>query len=226
MRRRSTFLASPGMLLSAALALALATGCGDSGTIARSEASKLKSGIAHDLGEDMAQQIADAWIPVLAAAAERDFVAGDQDFTTLHAALLHTAAEYSHAVDATIRLLNTAPDQSWRHKMFADAAMGDSGGAAAVPATSFRESFPNPATSEKFDWAEVVVEPWFCRQALEHPRQAGELARALVGMQTDSARFQLYFAEAIGSQAMKAMGEAYDGFKNGGKPAASDAKAR
>ena len=83
------------------------------------------------------------------------------------------AAECSHAVDATIHLLYTAFDRLWRYKMFADAAMGDSRGAAAVPATSFRKRFPNRATSEKFDWAAVVV----------------ELARALVGMQTDSARF-------------------------------------
>jgi hypothetical protein len=218
--------ASPVVVLSTFLAIASFTGCGDSGTIARSEASKLKTGIAQDLGEAMSQQIADAWVPVLAAAAQRDAAAAAQDFAALHVALLRMAAEYGRAVDATIRLLDTAPDQSWRRRMFTDAAMGGSGSADKGTAKSLREQFPSPAASEKFDWTVVAVEPWFRRQSLEHPREAGELARALVGLQADAARLQMFFVEAIGSQAMKAMGEAYDGFKNGGKPPASDATSR
>jgi hypothetical protein len=105
--------------------------------------------------------------------------------------------------------------------MFTDAAMGASGGASAGPAKSLDEHFPKPAASEKFDWTVVAAEPWFRRQVREHPLKAGELASALIGQETDAIRLQMYFVEAIGPQAMKAMGEAYDGFKNGGKPPTS-----
>ena len=218
--------ASPVFLLSTFLVVASLAGCGDSGTIARSEASKLKTGITEELGDTLSQQIADAWVPVLAAAADRDAAAEAQDFAALHAALLRMIAEYGHAVDATIHLLETAPDQSWRRKMFTDAAMGASGGASAGPAKSLDEHFPKPAASEKFDWTVVAAEPWFRRQVREHPLKAGELASALIGQETDAIRLQMYFVEAIGPQAMKAMGEAYDGFKNGGKPPTSGSTPR
>ena len=51
-------------------------------------------------------------------------------------------------------------------------------------------------------------------------REAGEIARALVGMQYDATRLSMYFVSAMGSEGMKSLGEAYQGFTNPSDPSA------
>lgn len=188
-------------------------GCDGGLPFAPTPTQKLERGLGELTGAEVARQVAPAWEDMLRNAKEVEAAGAAKDFERIHKAYQATHAALKRAVDDTIQRLESAPDQSWRKKLLAELTVG--GDTEAESKEYVRDLFPEPSYGSD----DPDFESWLTRMAIEHPRESGEIARLAVEMKYDSMRLGLFFSTAIGSEAMKTIGEAYEGFRDGGRSA-------
>lgn len=188
-------------------------GCDGGLPFAPTPTQKLERGLGELTGAEVARQVTPAWEEMLRHAREVEQAGAAKDFDRLLKSYQATHAALKLAVDDTIQRLESAPDQSWRKKLLAELTVG--GDSEAESKEYIRDLFPDPSYGSD----DPEFESWLTRMAIEHPRQAGEIARLAVEMKYDSMRLGIFFSAAIGSEAMKTMGEAYEGFRDGGRSA-------